>query len=221
MKLKDIKKSLKNEQAKVKIPDVFERAKRAPVNKLLTGETPVQAFKKRLVMRTLTMVLVLLLAVAITLSAMWLAPDRSPAASCYVRINVTSDGQTHTFAMVANGMIVGGYFEENGDGVKPKLMQISSISEFYQPKSNDKVAIYVACDDAQLQKKWSGKVESEIVEMYKNGMDYEEIRSVSSSATAKRMLVTLLNSLANDDRVGVSDGMDKLTSLYISLSVAD
>lgn len=67
MKLKDIEKNLKKEQDCKSVPDVYARASKAPLNKLLTGETPARAFQKQVVMNLLIFVLIIFLVMAIEL----------------------------------------------------------------------------------------------------------------------------------------------------------
>lgn len=65
MKLRDIEKKLRREQESKTVPEVYARASKAPLNKLLSGETPARAFQKQLVMRLLVIVLALFLVAAI------------------------------------------------------------------------------------------------------------------------------------------------------------
>ena len=53
MKLKDIEKGLKSEQNSQQVPDVLQRAKKAPINRLLDGQTPLKAFDKQTAVRLL------------------------------------------------------------------------------------------------------------------------------------------------------------------------
>jgi len=93
MRLKDIEKKLRREQESKTVPEVYARASRAPLNKLLSGETPARAFQKQLVMRLLVIVLALFLVAAIGLSAMWLAPSNGGSTpDCYACITVSGDG---------------------------------------------------------------------------------------------------------------------------------
>ena len=70
MKIRDIKNNLKNEHDEKSVPDVFSRAKKAPINRLLTGEEPLRAFDKTTAVRLLWIALALLLVCALAFSAL-------------------------------------------------------------------------------------------------------------------------------------------------------
>ncbi len=215
MKLKDITEKLKKEHGDVRVPDVLERARKAPVNKLLTGETPVQAFRKSMAIRLLTMVLILLLAVAITLSAMWLTDEARAAKGCYVRIEIIrSVGGSERYAITAKGLIADGYFiEDVHNEVAPKKLDISSISELYEAKSGDKVRIYVACDDQELRRQWGATATSELGALYMGEVSLDEIKS-SDSSSVKFWLASYINSFDPNAKASVNDSMDALLSAY-------
>ena len=90
MKIKDIEKNLKKESESIKVPDVYPRAKKAPINKLLSD--PVHVFRRKMVMIMLVFVLFIFLVVALGLSALWLTPSKvSNEEYGYMRITVGDD----------------------------------------------------------------------------------------------------------------------------------
>jgi hypothetical protein len=79
MKLSELEKRIKREGGSIKVPDVYKKVKHAPINRLLTGQTPVQAFKKRLTTLLLIFTLLILAVMSIALFAMLNKPDKHAA----------------------------------------------------------------------------------------------------------------------------------------------
>lgn len=161
MKLKDIEKGLKNEQNSQKVPDVLQRAKKAPINRLLDGQTPLKAFDKQTAVRLLWCVMLLLVTAVLAIGAIALMPkgEREQVELCYVNIRVESDGEITTYGMVVedcetvavfvlekqNAEVVACDLQKKGDSVE------NAINDVYQAKSGDKVSICVLCDsDANI-----------------------------------------------------------------------
>lgn len=90
MKIKDIEKNLKKESESIKVPDVYARAKRAPINRLLSD--PVHAFQRKMVMRMLFIAFVIVIVAVVAMTAIWLTPNNSSVEEYgYVRITVNDD----------------------------------------------------------------------------------------------------------------------------------
>lgn len=161
MKLKDIEKGLKNEQNSQKVPDVLQRAKKAPINRLLDGQTPLKAFDKQTAVRLLWCVMLLLVTAVLAIGAIALMPkgEREQVELCYVNIRIESEGEITTYGMVVedcetvavfvlekqNAEVVARDLQKKGDSVE------NAINDVYQAKSGDKVSICVLCDgDASI-----------------------------------------------------------------------
>lgn len=161
MKLKDIEKGLKNEQNSQKVPDVLQRAKKAPINRLLDGQTPLKAFDKQTAVRLLWCVMLLLVTAVLAIGAIALMPkgEREQVELCYVNIRIESEGEITTYGMVVedcetvavfvlekqNAEVVARDLQKKGDSVE------NAINDVYQAKSGDKVLICVLCDsDASI-----------------------------------------------------------------------
>ncbi len=89
MKLKDIEKKLKNENSEVKVPDVCDRAQKAPINRLLS---PVRhVFEKKLAIKILGVCFILLIMAIFTGITMWALPN-SESSAVYLNVSYTKDG---------------------------------------------------------------------------------------------------------------------------------
>ncbi len=89
MKLKDIEKKLKNENNEVKVPDVCDRAQKAPINRLLS---PVRhVFEKKLAMKVLGVCFILLIMAIFTGITMWALPN-SEGSAVYINLSYTKGG---------------------------------------------------------------------------------------------------------------------------------
>lgn len=153
MRFKDIEKSLKREQNQSSVPDVYMRVKKAPINKLLEGETPALAFQKQMAMRLLIGTAVIFMVAVIAFSAMWFS--RSSALDLpdyYVSIVVErDDGEEARYGAVLHDD-TGTVFitEESAAGETDKkhsLNECLQINDFIMINSTDKVSISIIGKD--------------------------------------------------------------------------
>ena len=145
MKFKDIEKKLKREQESVNVPDVYANVSNAPLNKLLEGETPARAFQKRVAQSLLIAVLVIFIVVTIGLSAMWLSSGNdAKAPDCYASVTVENGDGLKRIGIVFGGRnIITTVVEMKNSQVNtsPIVSHSSQISDFIEPKVNDKVRV--------------------------------------------------------------------------------
>lgn len=160
MNFKDIKKSLKEEHSSSAVPDVLSRAKKAPINKLLSGQTPLKAFDKALVVRVLWVAMLVLLVGVIAFFALAILPSSSQNTTlAYVKIEVQSEDETCVFGFITSGDNVLACVLEERDGaiIKDKLVPNktsvqSAIIDVYDYNLANKVLVSVICtnkDDAR------------------------------------------------------------------------
>lgn len=157
MKLKDIEKGLKSEQNSQQVPDVLQRAKKAPINRLLDGQTPLKAFDKQTAVRLLWCAMLLLVTAVFAIGAIALIPkgEREQVELCYVNIRIESEGEITTYGMVVEDCETVAVFvlEKQNTEVVARDMQKkgeyieNAINDVYQAKSGDKVSICVLCDN--------------------------------------------------------------------------
>ena len=157
MKIKDIESKLKNEQKSQNIPDVLQRAKKAPINRLLDGQTPLRAFDKQTAVRLLWCAMFLLVAAVLAIWAGATIPDggQGKASLAYVRIIVVSEDETTEYGIVTedfervaalvqekqNDTLVCQNLQKNGYNVE------AALKEVYQPKEGDRITICVLGKD--------------------------------------------------------------------------
>jgi len=176
MKIKDIEKNLKEEHNNTVVPDVYERVSKAPLNKLLSGETPARAFQKQLIMRLLVFVFVIFTVAAIGLSAMWLSPSNAAAEpDCYIAVTVSSDdGDSRIGIVMSGGKNFLVMVEEERSGVYsdcPVVSYTSIISDFIEPKQGDKVSIELIGAVGTVND--SSRAVVEEIEILYNGITFE------------------------------------------------
>lgn len=200
MKIKDIKNNLKTEHDEKSVPDVFSRAKQAPINRLLTGEAPLRAFDKITAVRLLWIALALLLVCALAFSALALMQDNKPAPTqSYVRFSVESDGKTTVYGFVISDESVTVCTLER-DGEDTPYSNVGkqgenikyAINEVYQVKNNDKVRVYVIGEERNTALQLATAIVSAIRDGVQNG-EVAEISYVVNDATVKSELITLLS----------------------------
>ena len=218
MRLKDIEKNLKKEQDCKSVPDVYARASKAPLNKLLTGETPARAFQKQIVMNLLIFVLIIFLVLTIGLSAMWLSPNTKPTvADCYVSVTVENEDGVRRIGIVLdenkNAIIT---VLEQSDGVlnlEPVVAHALLFKDFISPKVNDKVSVAFLCGKALAINDIVRLIVNELEFLY-NGMTFEMTTSANgtqSRANLKDYIVACNGTVSDDATV------DSLIKTYTEL----
>lgn len=150
MKLKDIEKSLKNEQKQMGVPDVLARSKKAPINRLLDGQTPLKAFNKPFASGLLWCAMILLVAIILCFAVYMLMPRNETSSTCgYMSVTIESGESTDRYGLVADeDLSVLIVVHESGDtqGL-PSVVQISNntlefaLTELYANKSANKVCV--------------------------------------------------------------------------------
>lgn len=157
MRLKDIEGKLKSEHNSQTVPDVLQRAKKAPINKLLDGQTPLKAFDKHTAVRLLWCVMLLLVTAVLATFAIAMIPDgaNDEVAVCYVNVKVESNGETVVYGIVVenyetvsvfvkerqNQTVIAQNLQKRGHSLK------SAINDVYKQKEGDRITICVLGKD--------------------------------------------------------------------------
>ena len=200
MKIKDIKNNLKNEHDEKSVPDVFSRAKQAPINRLLTGEEPLRAFDKTTAIRLLWIALALLLVCALAFSALALMQDNKPAPTqSYVRLSIESGDKTIVYGFVISDETVTVCTLER-DGEDTPFSNVgkqgedikNAINEVYKVKNGDKVRVYVIGDVNSTSSKLASALTASLRSSVQSG-DEVTISYVVNDATVKGELISLLS----------------------------
>lgn len=157
MRLKDIEGQLKNEHNSQTVPDVLQRAKKAPINRLLDGQTPLKAFDKHTAVRLLWCAMLLLVAAVLATFAIAMIPDgaKEEVAVCYVNVKVESNGETVVYGIaVENYETVSVFVKErqNQTVIAQNLQKRgysldSAIKDVYEQKEGDRITICVLGKD--------------------------------------------------------------------------
>lgn len=219
MKIKDIEKSLKKENDKVIVPDVLDYVKATPINRLLTGETPVQAFKKKLAVQLLLFTVIIVIAAFVSFAALAFVNPKDtvgPDAYCSFSIKGTDS--------VRYGMIIG------ADGTVKLLVNEttdtaltaytgydlkSCIENIYQPASSDKISFCVMCSKSDLGSYWGREAVNDVLSMCING---KEVSQVSSFQGKDNELLTYINSKVDEgSKINTATDADSIIALYLKL----
>ena len=157
MRIKDIEGKLKSEHNSQTVPDVLQRAKKAPINKLLDGQTPLKAFDKHTAVRLLWCVMLLLVTAVLATFAIAMIPDgaNDEVAVCYVNVKTESNGETVVYGIVVenyetvsvfvkerqNQTVIAQNLQKRGYSLK------SAINDVYEQKEGDRITICVLGKD--------------------------------------------------------------------------
>lgn len=157
MRLKDIEGKLKSEHNSQTVPDVLQRAKKAPINKLLDGQTPLKAFDKHTAVRLLWCVMLLLVTAVLATFAIAMIPDgaKDEVAVCYVNVKVESGGETVVYGIVVENYETVSVFakeRQNQTVIAQNLQKRgysleSAINDVYEQKEGDRITICVLGKD--------------------------------------------------------------------------
>ena len=157
MRLKDIEGQLKNEHNSQAVPDVLQRAKKAPINKLLDGQAPLKAFDKHTAVRLLWCVMLLLVTAVLATFAIAMIPDgaKDEVAVCYVNLKVESNGETVVYGIVVENYETVSVFvkeRQNQTVIAQNLQKRgysleSAINDVYEQKEGDRITICVLGKD--------------------------------------------------------------------------
>lgn len=214
MKIKDIKNNLKNEHAEKSVPDVFSRAKQAPINRLLTGEEPLRAFDKTTAIRLLWIALALFLVCSLAFSALALMQGNNPAPTqSYVRLSIESEDGTREYGFLLSDESVTMCVCESSVGGTP-FTHITdydenikyAITDVYQAKNNDKVRVCVICDNSSF----ANELASTLAQNIKYGANAPQNITVSQSvndAAVKTQLASVLS-------LGQNPSADEIVKAY-------
>lgn len=220
MKLKDLEKKLKKEHEQIRVPDVYSRAKLAPINRLLTGETPAQAFQKHLAIRLLFVVMVLLAVSLIALTAYGMNKNNSRGSvvsDAYCSVTVTNNGESVRYGLVFDSTKAVKYVVNesdrtviNGDG---NMTLINAISALYVAKTGDEVVVVTQSDVMAYAREIAVIVCGELSARYEEG-DVKTITSTDANGADKLITVNFVNGVLGEDKVTVNDSLAAITYNY-------
>lgn len=226
MNKKDIEKQLLNEHSSIKVPDVFPKVKKAPLNKLLTGETPLQVFKKQFAISMLALTTVIFIIATVALAALILSPvpnEIVQSSNSYVSIVVTKQDSSVTrygFVVDTKGDLIIAEKEEEGGVVVLERLEIKNNNI----EDTIESVVLISMGDSILIS--TQNVNSQIAYNLKNNA-LSGIRSNSGSANfivntttndtqTINYLVQLINSKSNE-HVSAEDNLGDLIGCYLSI----
>lgn len=157
MKLKDIEKRLIREHNEVSVPDVCDKAKKTPINRLLSP--PQRAFAKKFAERMLMASFVLLLVTIFALIVLWSMPNSaSPKQAVFACLVVNAEGHTHTIGLfMQDDKVIVATVIEDTSYTYTAMSQYASqdvesaIKAVYDINLIDNVRVCAISDDADEQ----------------------------------------------------------------------
>ena len=204
MKIKDIEQNLKKEGESLKVPDVYPRAKKAPINRLLSD--PIHAFRHKMAIAMLAFVLVIFLVVALGVSAIWLTPSKvSDEEYGYLRVCV-GDDEIYGFALDKDGTVLA-CIKEKSAGLTSCEVLSAAVSKYvedainivYAANATDKVVISVQYDSSSTALSVAQKVRYSI-----EAQGVTNLTSRTQDNATKNDFVAYVTSRAGDEEVGTS-----------------
>lgn len=217
MKNKDITENLKKEHRDKSVPDVFSRVRKAPINKLLDGQSPLKAFDKTSAVRVLWVALALFIVCVFTLSVFALMPETKKAEpSSYARISIESDGKTTVYGFIVNDEKAVLCVLEK-EGAEQPLLNLNlsasdvknAINGVYHAKNNDKISICaINVDSAQAY---------ELAQLLKNAISETSQISADTDISISANDAAVIDDLRAICGVQESCDVDYLIEKYIEM----
>ena len=202
----------------MKVPDVYPRAKRAPINKLLSD--PVHAFRRKLVVGMLVFVLAIFLVGALGLSALWLSPSKvSNEEYGYLRVTV-GDGDVYGFAITKGGVVRASIKEKSGgvavceslSGVVGELVE-DAIAVVYEPNAADAVVV-----SAQFDSISTARNMSQIVGVVIESQGVHNVITRWCDNATRSSLIEYLAARIGDEELGTS--WEAIVDAYIRIAAS-
>jgi len=227
MNKRDIEKQLFNENSNIKVPEMSLKVKNSPLNKLLSGETPVQAFRKNFANMLLIFTAIIFIIVTLALAAFILAPQESTeiVSNSYVSLTVTSRDKTeevrYGFVIDTNGnvIIAEKEYEKNGPLKMTKVNVVNNdieetIKSLLAPALGDDVKISTLNASTKVAYNLQKNAISAVETAY-GTISYTRNQRIND-ADAIEYLVALIND-KKEGTVTVSDGIGDIIGCYLSI----
>ncbi len=214
MKLKDIEKKLMSENSQVSVPDVCDRAKKAPINRLLSP--PKRVFEKKLAVQVLCFAFVLLLMAIFTFITMWAIPKSNIKEAVFgcVMVDVDEDTTLTIGLFMRDGdVIVVSSTDGNSYGAAsmsqfPTNDVKTAISAYYQTDLSDKVRFCAVGDDNEEVKRALNIIEGALIEL-----GFDNASRVSSQTATMALMDNLSWAEVDADN---DDDVDALVGKYLN-----
>ncbi len=214
MKLKDIEKKLMSENSQVSVPDVCDRAKKAPINRLLSP--PRRVFEKKLAVQVLCFAFVLLLMAIFTFITMWAIPKSNAKDAVFgcVVVDVDDDTTVTIGLFMRDGdVIVVSSTDGNSYGAAsmsqyPTNDVKTAISAYYPANLADKVRFCAVGDDNEEVKRALNLIENALIEI-----GATDISRVSSQTATMALMDNLSWAEVYVDN---NDDIDALVGKYLN-----
>ncbi len=214
MKLKDIEKKLMSENSQVSVPDVCDRAKKAPINRLLSP--PKRVFEKKLAVQVLCFAFVLLLMAIFTFITMWAIPKSNIKEAVFgcIMVDVDEDTTLTIGLFMRDGdVIVVSSTDGNSYGAAsmsqfPTNDVKTAISAYYQAELSDKVRFCAVSDDNEEVKRALNIIEDALIEL-----GFDNASRVSSQTATMALMDNLSWAEVDADN---DDDVDALVGKYLN-----
>jgi len=218
MRFKDIEKRLRSEHDESRVPDVYMRVKKAPINKLLEGETPALAFQKQIAMKLLIGTAIIFIVAAIAVAALWFSkPTDLDLPDYYVSVTVERQtGRTESYGAVlredSGTVLITEEYRSADMSDKHDFTECLQITDFILFKSDDKVSISIFGDARNHRTAFL--IASDMAVRLKEDCGAEAVISVND-AKAKADWATYI--LQCGGKATAEDGFWKLIAAYLNL----
>lgn len=218
MKAKDIEKRLKNEMDQM-TPEVLGKVRFAPINELLTGCSPQQSFRKRLVTMILVLTLAIFLVMSVSLIAFAVMDKEQTASEYYFGLEITNGDDMQKIGVITNnkGEVLCVLDEVNLTVIEVDGASIYNLlALLITPVEGDSVYVEVHNDMISAAKNACDTAVLYLQEIY-SGLDSEIIGGICS-AVDEYELAVFINSVFGEERASTNMTISELVRQYFDMS---
>lgn len=220
MKFKDIEDKIKNEIDGISVPDVYSRVRKAPIHKLLTGENPKQAFKKKLAIMLLFLTVVIFAVMSVAIFAFANQTETESPSDSYICVKVENGGAATVYGLIADSqnrvLCVINQTTQQTDTVLDGYTLSAAITVLYIRKSSDSVSISVLNDASDFSRNLAEELKSCLINAYG---DTEYTVTADSNGNAEKLeLVNFINSAQGTETVTADMNIATLSAKYTALA---
>ncbi len=196
---KDIKNRLNNEMEDI-TPNVLPNVKSEPINPLLNGENPVQAFKKRLTTWLLVFTLLIFAVMTVSIVAFYSVPHTITQTPTYISVSLTRGENVQVFGVIADdkGIITEAVNLGNGEEINAVIgkQRVELLPLLTQYEDGDKVYVSFHNDVTEVA---AGTCDAVVTALNAFSGTYVSLEYAVGDSHDKMRLVEYINAKEIDD----------------------
>lgn len=221
MKNKDLKKQLSNEYKKL-TPDVYEKVKRTPINRLLTIDSPEQANRRRVALTLVCISFVILAVLVVSLFSYMIVPAKKTITYNYVYIHTNVEkpapGTTKSYGAVIDddtNSLICIINETDGTKLDIENKTIYDFATFLNIEDGDTLSTSILATNEERNSSASMKINDILADfLTKNSINANKVNTSLSIS----VLVSFIKINNPESTLEAQDGTEAIINQYIYMA---